>query len=376
MSEESLYRQLQHDLDRMPVGFPPTESGVELRILRQLFAPLEARIALCLGMMLEPLSAIHKRFGDAMDSASFAAALEAMDRHGLIRSETGSAEPRYAKLPFVVGIYEGQVDRLTEELARDLIEYFDGGLGPAIRPKATPQLRTVPVNKPIPVERLVSRYDDIRASVESSPGPFAVMNCICRQARDLVGEPCRQTAVRENCLTMESAATVMLDHGQARPISRERMLELLDDADREGLVLQPQNTRNPMFICCCCGCCCVSIRAGKRIDKPVEFFSTNYFASVEEGTCSACGTCADRCPMEAISVQVTVAAVDRCRCIGCGLCVSTCPSGSVKLLAKPDPAPTPAGTEGLYARIYRERYGTAGLALAALRSVGRRITLP
>ena len=56
MSDESVYRQLQLDLDRMPVGFPATDSGVEIRVLRQLFTPLEARAALCLGMLLEPLS--------------------------------------------------------------------------------------------------------------------------------------------------------------------------------------------------------------------------------------------------------------------------------------------------------------------------------
>ncbi len=358
----------------MPVGFPRTDSGVEMRILQRLFTPLEARIALSFGLLPDPVPAIHRRFGDDIGGEALASALEQMAYRGLIRAVSGPGEPRYSKLPFVVGIYEGQVDRMSEELARDLVEYFDGGLGQAIRPKFTPQLRTVPVNKPIPVERLVSRYDDIRASVGSSPGPFAVMNCICRQMKDLAGEPCRQTAVRENCLTMGAAATVMLDHGQARNISRERMIELLDEADREGLVLQPQNTRNPLFICCCCGCCCVSLRAGKRLERPVEFFSANYFASVEAAECSACGTCIGRCPMDAISLGGPAATVNRSRCIGCGLCVSSCPSVSVHLLAKPEPATTPRGTEGLYARIYRERYGAAGLARAALQSLARRMS--
>jgi hypothetical protein len=45
-SEADVYRRLQQHLDRMPVGFPATRSGVEIRILRQLFSPEAAEIAL------------------------------------------------------------------------------------------------------------------------------------------------------------------------------------------------------------------------------------------------------------------------------------------------------------------------------------------
>ena len=39
------YRDLQKHLDELPIGFPPTESGVEIRILKHLFTPEEAEIA-------------------------------------------------------------------------------------------------------------------------------------------------------------------------------------------------------------------------------------------------------------------------------------------------------------------------------------------
>ncbi len=297
----------------MPVGFPATASGVEIRILKQLFPPLEARIALCLSMVPEPVSTIHKRFGNELSADALAEALHQMVHRGLILGSARHGEPRYGKMPFVVGIYEGQVNRMTEQLARDFIAYFDEGLWTSIRPRATPQLRTVPVNRELEVERGVAPYDDIRAAVRESPGPFGVMNCICRQAKELAGEPCRQTSVRENCLTMGSAAKVMMDHVQARPITREEMLKLLDDADREGLVLQPQNTKNPMFVCCCCGCCCVALGAAKKLERPVEFFNSNYYADVNTTICQACGECVDRCQMDAVTVGEAAAAVDLAR---------------------------------------------------------------
>ena len=36
------YQQLAQYLDSLPAGYPPTESGVELRILHKLFSPQEA----------------------------------------------------------------------------------------------------------------------------------------------------------------------------------------------------------------------------------------------------------------------------------------------------------------------------------------------
>jgi Na+-translocating ferredoxin:NAD+ oxidoreductase subunit B len=36
---QTVYEQLARHLDDLPAGYPATESGVELRILRRLFTP-------------------------------------------------------------------------------------------------------------------------------------------------------------------------------------------------------------------------------------------------------------------------------------------------------------------------------------------------
>ena len=51
--EGDVYRRLQKHLDELPIGFPATESGVELRILRTLFTPEEAEVALGLNALPE-----------------------------------------------------------------------------------------------------------------------------------------------------------------------------------------------------------------------------------------------------------------------------------------------------------------------------------
>ena len=75
---EDLYRKLQQHLDRMPVGFPPTESGVELRILKQLFTVEEARVALEMSAVPEKLKVIRRRIRPPMETGQLRRTLDAM----------------------------------------------------------------------------------------------------------------------------------------------------------------------------------------------------------------------------------------------------------------------------------------------------------
>ena len=62
MSEEP-YRKLAQHLDRLPEGFPPSESGADLRLLQMLFTPEEADLATYLTLDREEASTIAERAG-------------------------------------------------------------------------------------------------------------------------------------------------------------------------------------------------------------------------------------------------------------------------------------------------------------------------
>ena len=366
--DDDLYRALQQHLDRMPVPYPATESGVELRILSRLFSPEDARLALCLSVIPESLATIHRRAGRKAPRAKLVAALDRMAERGIIQRVPARRGALYGKAPFVVGFYEAQVNRLTADLQRDVERYEEEAFGAAFWAQ-TPQLRTVPINESIPFERVVGRYDDIRAFVRASPGPFAVMNCICQQGKDLTGKPCKQTHDREHCLTIGAAAESTVGRGAARFITKDETLAFLDKADREGLVVEPQNTQDPIFICCCCGCCCGVLTTAKKLPNPASFFATNYYAAVDAQSCDGCLVCETRCQMEAIACDDGAAAVKLERCIGCGLCVSACPTGALTLVMKPGARVPPKDMGRLYGRMYRERFGATGIA----ELVGRRV---
>ena len=88
------YRKLAQHLDDLPAGFPFTESGVELRILRRLFSPEEAELALHLTLFPEEAEVVASRAEIAPEEA--AQRLEKMAKKGLIYSiERDGKLPKY-----------------------------------------------------------------------------------------------------------------------------------------------------------------------------------------------------------------------------------------------------------------------------------------
>jgi electron transport complex protein RnfB len=374
-AQSDVYRRLQRHLDQMPVGFPATESGVELRLLRRLFTPEEAETALLLSALPESLERIHRRARKtAVTREDLERTLDRMAAKGAILRRGRGDRKRYSKLQLAVGMYEFQVDRLTRELQQDVEQYFREGFGEAFHGPKTGQMRTIPIGARFVPERRVGRYDDARRLIEDTTGPVAVMNCICRQGKELTGEPCRQTDARRVCMTFKSAARRFVEEGTAQAVTREEALALAERAEKDGMVLQPENTQDPLFMCFCCGCCCGVLTTAKQLPHPAEYLQSNYRAVVDAELCTECETCRSRCPMDALDSSDGATRVDHHRCIGCGLCVSTCPSEALQLVAKEQETVPPRDQNALYKKIVVERFGALRAAwMAGKALLGRRV---
>ena len=66
---DGTYQQLAAALDRLPNGFPRTPSGVEIAILKKIFTPEEAAVAVFLSGEFEPVDGIAERLGLPADGA-------------------------------------------------------------------------------------------------------------------------------------------------------------------------------------------------------------------------------------------------------------------------------------------------------------------
>lgn len=330
MTAIDIYERLAKHLDDLPAGFPRTESGVEMRILRRLFTPEDAELALHLALIPEEPRVIARRAKIPVEEAS--RRLEKMLKKGLIFSRhRENKPPLYMAQPYAVGFWEAQVNKLDRELAQDAEEYASTYLEHSFW-RAVPQLRTIPVGKSISTSTEVMLYERAEELVRAQK-TFAVSNCICRQEKRILGEGCDKP--EESCLSFGMAAESIVRTGRGRAISQEEALAILHRAEEVGLVLQPANAKDALFICTCCGCCCGVLRSLKHYPVPASVVVSPFIASLNTDTCKGCGTCVERCQMEAIHLADSKAALDLNRCIGCGLCVSTCPSDSLSLVRKP-----------------------------------------
>ncbi len=340
-----VYGRLAEHLDKLPGGFPPGEGGVELRLLKKLFTPEEAELAVHLTLDREEARVIGDRAGVGLGEAE--RKLDEMARKGLIFSiESKDAPTLYQAAPWIVGIYEFQVNNLDEDLVQVMNEYFRTR-GKASRPQPIPQIRTMPIGRSIEAHPEALPYERAEELIKAHKR-FAVAPCICRRKAEIMGSGC--ASPKETCFMFDDWADYYVRNGLARSIDLTEVREILAVADRANLVVQVSNCKDIVFMCCCCGCCCAVLTRIKPHPRPSELVASPFRARHEPEGCRGCGTCVNRCQMKALTLEREKAVLNSLRCIGCGLCVSTCPTSSLTLARKPasEQSKTPANMDATW----------------------------
>ena len=349
MSDE-VYEELAAALDRLPNGFPRTPSNVEILLLKKVFSPEEASFAVKLSGSMEPVDAIAERLELPVEEAR--AKLMGMVKRGLIWFDKEGGKPRFRLAPFIVGIFESQLESMDHEFAHLFEEYMaDGGAAGIMRPQPAMH-RVIPAQGAVKSEWILP-YDDVR-SILLAAKSFSVRDCICRVQQDQLGRKCDFPL--RNCLMFSAVER------KPRPgdISKEEALAILDETEEIGLVHTVSNVAEQFgYVCNCCGCCCGILRGitDWGIEKSVAY--ANYYSVIDSGECTNCGACIERCQVKAISQNDDVAVVDQKACIGCGLCVTGCPTEAAKLVRKPDDEIVPPPVD--YATWENERLRNRGL---------------
>jgi len=312
-------------LDRLPNGFPRTDSGVEMRILEKIFSPEEAALAGQLTGLLEPLEAIARRLGSPAEEIR--RRLFKLVRRGIVWMDEQEGEVCFRLAPFVVGIYEAQAELMDHELAHLVEDYFAGGGAQGIMGPQPALHRVVPARKAVKSEWVLP-YDDVRSLLLDAK-TFGVQNCICRLQQEKLGQPCE--------FPMDMCLYFSQHERDPRPgdITREAALAILERSEQIGLVHTVSNVMNGVgYVCNCCACCCGILRGITAWGIENSVASSNYYAVIDAEFCADCGNCVNRCPMGAIAEGDGHSVVDRKRCIGCGLCVTGCPNDVARLERK------------------------------------------
>jgi Fe-S-cluster-containing hydrogenase component 2 len=71
---------------------------------------------------------------------------------------------------------------------------------------------------------------------------------------------------------------------------------------------------------------------------------------VDEKRCSGCGLCVDVCPVGAIALRDSVAAIDQNLCTECEACARSCPEGAILTVTEPALVPRVRREIGPYER--------------------------
>ena len=330
--KEDIYRELQKHLDTMPVGYPATATGVEVRLLKSLFTPEQARIALGLDYTFRNVAQIRQYLQESeLSVEDLESRLEEMANKGITFAKILDGVKVYASMPFVVGMLESQVHRLTLGLLKDVDEYFREKYAAEYFGSKAPQMRIIPIQKSISAEHRIGTYEELRSLIENAEDRIRIGECMCRKSMQMAGRPCAVTARKETCMAFRDYADVLARTGWGRTITKEEAMEIAIKNEEDGLVLQPSNDQEGQFICSCCSDCCGILKMAKMTPKPAEVVASNYYAQVDPHVCNECGTCIDRCPMDAIEMLDSSANVSRDRCIGCGICIPTCPTEAIQL---------------------------------------------
>ncbi|MCG8572732.1 MAG: 4Fe-4S binding protein [Spirochaetes bacterium] len=357
-SDKYIYRKLQQHLDKYPIGFPSTKSGVELKLLKLLFNPLEAKIALCLSLTNTSISTIALRlknkFQIVLQKNELKKILNKLFMAGAI-DRSGQKRFQYKNAMLAIGMFEFQVNQLTKEFIEYMKEYFEDAFGEEFFHSSLPQLRTSPHLKAIVPEHRIATYDNMRRYIKKTKKLIHVMNCVCKQGEELLGNPCKQVDNLEVCILFGESSH--LARGHARTITQDECLKLIDLAEKKGLVLQPANSLQPFSICLCCGCCCGVLTTAKKLEKPARHLASNYYAQLDPFACKQCSICIKRCQMDAIIQKDNQFIIDLDRCIGCGLCVTKCPAQALKLMKKEQQTIPPLHHIQLYLSILKEKVG-------------------
>lgn len=355
-----IYDKLARHLEHLVMGYPYNEHLPAL--LAEMFSPDEACVAMAIPTALAPLRGVNgEEIAKAcqMPHDQVLETLAAMAERGMIFSgPTESGETGYSLLQIGYGVpqaffWGGKEDETARTMAKRVLKYFTvettgkvyGGVETKSYRYAPSSLAvTAPLQGALPGEA-------IRPIVEAAK-TIAVAHCPCRMSAKLLGrDDCPHPL--EVCLKYDELAEFVIRRGLARRISKEEALEILEMAERAGLVHMVDNAAGEVkHTCNCCGCYCWNVGIIRRRKIPRDQLMASYFLRrTDLAACVGCGACQEICPVDAVKMDDDgKPAVDLDWCIGCGVCAVACPTDAIELYRRRQ-EPLPADFLSLHREI-------------------------
>ena len=309
------------------------------RLVKVLFTPEEAEINN--AMPAKTFSAVQLAEVMGRDAVELEKTLKQMADKGLCSTYLKGELRLFRAAPFVPGILEfvfmdGSTTERDKKLARLVLEFKQAWEAESPMVIPYPMQRVITVDESIESGHTIHTYDQVKTYIDANED-IAAASCYCRHAAMLRGEDTHGMPMQV-CLSFGKTAQYMIESRAARKLTQDESYKLLEECRDAGLVHMTHNTTdNVGYLCNCDQWHCYAIKMILKQPKPSAVFNSGFEPKFDADRCTACETCFDRCPIEAISLNPEdVAEVNRDRCIGCGLCTVVCPVEALNMISRPE----------------------------------------
>lgn len=348
---EEVYRALCKTMAKRGGMFPGMDIPEFYELVQELFTTEEAAVANAMPRGFNPAGVIAGDMGKTEEE--IVAILEKMADKGLCTSGKKGETTVYGGPPFVPGIFEYQFMRGTkterDKKLSKLIDNYKAAVGAVRGPskETFPTMRVITVDRTIKAGNQIHTYDQVASYIENYE-PLSVSTCYCRHQARLIDENDHCGRPDDVCMQFGRGAQFVIDRKMGRKITKEEAIEILERAEEAGLVHCSNNRQEIDFLCNCCSCHCVILKNAIAHPKPGLAVNSGFQPVWDIELCTACETCIDRCPMEAIAMgEDEVPEVNLDLCIGCGVCATGCPEEAIQLVERPGAETPPVDQKAL-----------------------------
>lgn len=162
--------------------------------------------------------------------------------------------------------------------------------------------RAVPIESALTPDVRRMEWEELSKIIErNAEDTYAVVNCICRQGTKITGVGSGEPSL-EWCLCMGHLADYCIRTGVGRKISKEEFLHIMREGEKRGFVHNVANANGKdqvEYICNCDYKTCYTLRADLYTQSS-SMTRSNFVAQVDVNKCTACGSCVETCPMNAV----------------------------------------------------------------------------
>ncbi len=361
------YENLRRTYASHPFGAPESQTFID--ILKFYFEPEEAALAANMSFHPEPEDVIAKRAGLSLEDASelltkmsskmFIIGFRRPDGTRTFRLRLIAAGPHLFEMPFILRDPSPDLERLGDLWD----QYLDEGHGKDLHSGGIAISRTLPAIK-APKENVLA-FEDAVEVVKNAPSPV-IVPCSCRTAYRVCDDPIRVCiGLGPGTPSPQEDGTPVIDPhhfvgnmSRIRPAPVDEVVETLKLASDAGLVHMTMNFQDdPWFICNCCPHACGLLRGVTTYKGAGAVAPSSFWSVLDADLCNGCGSCEQRCPVDAITMKDDLPEIEYELCLGCGQCTFVCAPDALRLEKREDKILTPPQDDQQFFLAYAQGKG-------------------